>query len=318
MIKANAANEALASTIYGLFYEDALSSAGSYKAGKDKKKDIDLGTPPVELSDEKSPLAKLLNKCYKLLQSHYQAIDYKALQPYRLLPTPSSAVPDFGNDVNEESKDVGKVGETEETAQGEEEEDHFALFCDLDGEFEPAEEITASPSSGSAASSRPRKRRGLDTHRELWNLFASALAGEPKQRLKQYKSDKTFDQYDGIQACLVPSSSRRSTSNIAGTKRCSGEAELDSDSSDPNLSPHPHGVRTPPKPKRAKTAMAPPAVAPPAPRRVTRSMAAPPAPPRVTRSMTARACGRGQRMECVLVPTRPTRTPARNNRRSRH
>lgn len=318
-VQANTVNAGLATLVHCFFYDDSIAPVGGYYlAGECKRRHIQLAQPPIQLHDQKSPLARLLKKCYKLLQKHYLRTDYDALEPFRLDPQPNT------DEEEEEPVTEDTPAAEEKSAAEEQPADDDAEYVkeefDSDDEADLLSRSEGEPEDDSDSDSdeeddgvqQPRKPRPLDTHEKLWELFRKAFKERKGKKgtqvqpvnIKKYKGDWFLDQFNGLQPVVKKSSQRRSWDKPpTGAKRSPSDAQLDSsgETTQPDRLSHPHCAKAPSdseefahRSKRQKTTPSSP------PRRVTRSMAA----------ATVRAKTRSPR-KAAAATMRTTRAAAR-------
>lgn len=242
IIAINAENSGLADVVHNLFYNDSLSVSGYYMVGKTKQKEIGCGEPPIQLQDQNSPLARLLQKCYQLLKKHYQAIDYDALQGCRL---PKNQVPAAAEATIENIESPAAPAADPPEAE--------YLDQPFDDIGAPPVDFTPPSPAASSRSSGSRAARVLDTHDELWKLFCHAFKDDAGKSVNTapWKVDKKFDHFNGLQP-VVQKPTALPTGTVTGVKRSSTEAGLDSTGSTPNLTAHNHGRQDAAQGKRAK------------------------------------------------------------------
>lgn len=171
------ANSPLATLVHRFFYDDSIAPEGGYYlAGKCKQMYIESGRPPIQLQDQDSPLARLLNGCFKLLQKHYRRTDYAALQQYRLEPQADSDAgeeglsPEGSASARYVREEFGPGEEPNQRSQRKKVEEEEDVDSDSDSDTGPQTRTGRDASQG-------RKRRPLDTHDQLWKLFLGAFKG---------------------------------------------------------------------------------------------------------------------------------------------
>lgn len=187
----NKQNKALASLVHSLFFDEYPAQDGYWSGGDRKMRDIQAGLSPVDLKPGKNgptPLGVLLDELYALLQRHYNAVNMKDLERFKVLAL-----------ENEEA-------DSEDQTTVADEEDADALpVARLFDDTSPAVDRTPSPRRSSpgapapAAVSTPRVKkleRTLDNHRPIASVFRKILQDYP--RAKFAKMAKTADQHDGL------------------------------------------------------------------------------------------------------------------------
>lgn len=212
-LKLNAANRAFAVYVNRFFYDDSTQSDGHYAGGDTKQKEIKLGEPPVRLINTAaghSPLARLLEDLYVLLQTHYQVIERsKVLQRYG---SPSTEVVPAGPARSEKTPHFV---------------DPFALVNEVPKDM-PAPVRRKSPArplpSGSAeAYDTPP----LANHDLICSLFANAFKDDEKQLidLSNFQNDRFFDQFEDLQVAteerMKGTTTNTTQTTVSGTKRSS-------------------------------------------------------------------------------------------------
>ena len=84
----NSKNEAFARVIDSIFYEDNGETQGYYTGGITKKDKINNGEPPIKLlrnrKNDESLLDLFLRNAYRMLWTHYKAIDWERLKSYEV------------------------------------------------------------------------------------------------------------------------------------------------------------------------------------------------------------------------------------------
>lgn len=258
----NSSNENLATAAHQFFFEEFLCQDGYHSGGRNKWLWIRQGEPPVTLKDKEGLLATLLRDLYKLLQEHYEAINYDDLKHFkaeRLV---------FGmHDTDEALKDEGAAEDptTDDTSEPPimmDSRDEFSsrLAHIIHGDSSPSPEASSpspdlpgppppdvasstlsSPAAkvagAGAATEVPQKliknaRRVLDTHRAIALIFNNIFfdkRGRPKE-IDLTKRDKAFDQFDGLRVYVALADKGPSGSSSKRKKQTAAEQEVEQQS----------------------------------------------------------------------------------------
>ena len=208
LIKINGSNNLLAVRVYNLFCESWDREDGYEGGGDYKRIHIEIGKVPVERENgpdgQRTPLALLLDRLYKLLHIHYLSLDREALQKFSVkqLDDGSEKRPlDSAEGLSSASAPSPEppTWELEHAITGNlytelgDRADGVGITRPNPGAFEPV----------------------LNDHRRIVRAFALAFIdedGQDRPGLRNYeKKDKFVDQFLGLQALLGVMPKRCST-----------------------------------------------------------------------------------------------------------
>ena len=211
----NSKNEAFAKIVDAIFYEDDANVAGYYTGGWTKLLYIEVGRPPIRLlrtgENTYSLLDLFLKNAYRILQSHYQAIDWELLKPYEAPVPVDPEVRDTSSDSQDEiSKPQKEVVRDDDLWGGDPSENETVDAV----EHNPPSDAARSHSPVGELSDRPS--RLLDDHNAMEGLFRFVFkdASGRLRDMDQYRDEKHWDQFDGLQAIIG-----KSMMNSSGEKK---------------------------------------------------------------------------------------------------
>jgi hypothetical protein len=205
----NAANDPLSRLVDAVFYEDFKTATGYFTGGKTKEKDIKLGEPPIQLVEKDNMLAAFLDVAYKLLQTHYAAVNRADLEPY--------AVPRKIVNLTKQAASLNTINEQPPVPEPKRrdpfEEDSLPIYT----RQRPEQSQPSASSSLQASESKPK--RVLDNHYAMQRLFQQLFRDQDGQLRDLSKCDKKFyDQFQNLRALVG-----QVVQNSSGTKRTLSE-----------------------------------------------------------------------------------------------
>ncbi|EKM52401.1 uncharacterized protein PHACADRAFT_149017, partial [Phanerochaete carnosa HHB-10118-sp] len=107
----NKQNKALASLVHSIFFDEYPAQGGYWSGGDRKMRDIQAGISPVDLKPTKSgptPLGILLDGLYSLLKRHYDAINMKDLERFKVLALENDDEGESQTTASDEGEEEGE------------------------------------------------------------------------------------------------------------------------------------------------------------------------------------------------------------------
>lgn len=223
----NRMNMSIAKAKSNFFYAEVPHTNGLYSGGETKYAKIQQGRPPILLSDDTSPAAKLLTELFLMLQRHYQTVKFRDLQQYLADPTsPPKSLPQ-----QIEDSDEIEGWESPKTA------------FDIIGMQEPDSTGCRDILSPSSSSANSLSVRPLENHTMIMEIFNSVWKDKRGRvrNIMPYRGDKLYDQFDGNLVFKTDEINNPSNSSGASdpNKSESSRSKRKSDASEPDPNPRP-------------------------------------------------------------------------------